>query len=501
MRTPTHPLIARAGLMAVFGFGVVACGTTDEASEPSPGLKAAIRAVSADVAGTCADSCLEPALDTYGACIEAGGDEPGCIEAARTIFADCSSVCDAPAAEEPAAEEPAAEEPAAEEPAVQDPTTEAPTNPYYYGYLCTGELVLFGTFDSREDAALTCQSTDEYNPQLGGLRCSIDGEVVYDTCSGRADGSTDGSTDGATDGSTDGSTDGATDGSTDGSTADACYLNCRDFANRVAEACLGYGYEDELCLASGQAQLDSCVSGCGDQPVAEVPAENLYRGFFCNNAPFIETAGISREEALANCELNAAYAPGGVFCTYGTEVIFANCPVGVGLTGPAEPVPGPAECEGWEPAVLDRVPDAIDTTYWNADAMDCTGDSFKRFDARYGLWVGLTSCGDGGYRFFLSESAEGPFLPATDSSGHGQDFCELVNPEFTIVNGDDIQSGGCTDCSIGFNYSFVRGEVFVRSAFGERFVRTEAIDWGPYQSSVIRCGAGPLECRASGQLD
>ena len=79
----------------------------------------------------------------------------------------------------------------------------------------------------------------------------------------------------------------------------------------------------------------------------------------------------------------------------------------------------------------------------------------------------------------------------------GQDFCELVDPSFRIENGDDITSGGCTACSIGFNYSFVSGEVFVRAAFGEQFARVEALSWGPYQSSVIRCATGPVECSAS----
>jgi hypothetical protein len=74
-----------------------------------------------------------------------------------------------------------------------------------------------------------------------------------------------------------------------------------------------------------------------------------------------------------------------------------------------------------------------------------------------------------------------------------------VDPSFRIEGGDDITSGGCTDCAIGFNYSFVSGEVFVRSSFGERFVRTEAISWGPYQSSVIRCATGPLACEPSSQ--
>ena len=54
--------------------------------------------------------------------------------------------------------------------------------PFYNGYLCGGELVLFGNYDSPEDAAATCSATDLGNPQLGGLRCFVGEELVYDGC-------------------------------------------------------------------------------------------------------------------------------------------------------------------------------------------------------------------------------------------------------------------------------------------------------------------------------
>ena len=365
----------------------------------------------------------------------------------------------------------------------------------YRGYACSngyGQLIE-SVGISLEEALDNCRLNDLYNPQFRGMRCTLDEEIIYDSCA---------------------TAEGGAPADEAPAIDEAYYLECRNIANAVTEACRSYGdfgYGDDLCVASGQAQLDSCISyTCGEatyipssgdgaaeptpEPADEAAAGDLYRGFRCDNSPFIETVGISREEALANCELNAAGVSGGVFCTFNDEVIFANCPTPIGYTGPAEAVDGPAACEGWEPVALDRVADAIDETYWSAEAMNCDGPSFRRFDARYGLWVGLVSCGDAGYRFFLSEVAEGPYLPATDSSGHGQDFCELVDPSFRIELGDVISSGGCTECAIGSNYSFVSGEVFVRSSFGERFVRTEAISWGPYQSSVIRCATGPLAC-------
>ena len=366
----------------------------------------------------------------------------------------------------------------------------------YRADFCQDEAFIVTEGITREEALRNCGLNFASNPGLG-IRCTWNGEVLAERCFD--------SEASAPEAEAPADEQPAID--------EACYLECRSIANAVIEACRSYGYGDDLCLASGQAQLDSCLSySCGDsayipssgdgggeptpEPAPEAATGDLYRGFRCDNSPFIETVGISREEALANCELNAAGVSGGVFCTFNDEVIFENCPVAVGYTGPAEAVPGPAACEGWEPVALDRVPDAIDETYWSAEAMNCEGPSFRRFDARYGLWVGLVSCGDAGYRFFLSEVAEGPYLPATDTSGHGQDFCELVDPSFRIELGDVITSGGCTECSIGANYSFVSGEVFVRGFFGERFVRTEALSWGPYQSSVIRCATGPLACEA-----
>jgi len=366
----------------------------------------------------------------------------------------------------------------------------------YRADFCQDEAFIVTEDITREEALQNCGLNYASNPGLG-IRCTWNGEVLAERCFD--------SEASAPEAEAPADEQPAID--------EACYLECRSIANAVIEACRSYGYGDDLCLASGQAQLDSCLSySCGDsayipssgdgggeptpEPADEAAAGDLYRGFRCDNSPFIETVGISREEALANCELNAAGVSGGVFCTFNDEVIFANCPTPIGYTGPAEPVAGPEACEGWEPAALDRVPETIDETYWSAEAMNCDGPSFRRFDARYGLWVGLVSCGDAGYRFFLSEVAEGPYLPATDTSGHGQDFCELLDPSFRIELGDVITSGGCTECSIGANYSFVSGEVFVRGFFGERFVRTEALSWGGYQSSVIRCATGPLACEA-----
>ncbi len=237
------------------------------------------------------------------------------------------------------------------------------------------------------------------------------------------------------------------------------------------------------CTCDGRVIYDGCEEGAGTLPTSN----DLYAGAFCDTGLFIQSYGISRGDALSNCLVNDALNPGrGVLCTYGSEVIYDGC-------GGSGALPGAVACDGWEAAPFARVPEFVDPNNWSADLMRCSGPTFRRFDARYGLWVGLVSCG-AGYRFYLSEEAGGPYLPAADGAGHGQDLCELLNPDFVLPNEDDITSGDCSGCSIGSNYSFVGGEVYGRSAFGEPFTRAEAPAWGNYQSSVIACGVGPVEC-------
>ena len=238
------------------------------------------------------------------------------------------------------------------------------------------------------------------------------------------------------------------------------------------------------------------LNGCEEAGSPEVVESGYYLGARCSDStPFIQSFGVSREVALESCRENAALnaqeggIAGGVICTWNGELLYESCE-----DSPA--MPSPKACEGWEPAAFDRADEFIDTTYWPADEMNCDGASFRRFDARYGLWVGLVSCGVG-YRFFLSETADGSYLPAADYGGHGQDLCELLDPDFSISLEDIITSGGCTECAIGHNYSFVAGEVFARGTFGQSFTRGEAPAWGPLQSSVSQCATGPLECALS----
>ncbi|MCU0656817.1 MAG: hypothetical protein MUF64_16660, partial [Polyangiaceae bacterium] len=126
-------------------------------------------------------------------------------------------------------------------------------------------------------------------------------------------------------------------------------------------------------------------------------------------------------------------------------------PANQGTTAPAQPRSGP---ENATPAATyrgcfpDLVRRKIDTP---PDGQSCEGPSFVRWSSEQNLWVGAVSCGDGSVRLYLAESEQGPFLPALDIAGHGQDHCELLVPGFTLGNEDDIASGSCASCSTGPN--------------------------------------------------
>ena len=104
------------------------------------------------------------------------------------------------------------------------------------------------------------------------------------------------------------------------------------------------------------------------------------------------------------------------------------------------------------------------------DSMLCDGNTFVRFDEIQGLWVGVIQC-DLGLRVFLSSNMSGPYFPAADGGGHGQDFCELIRPGFWLYDEDDITSGGCFECSILDTWaSFDTNPHWWRYACGELFI-------------------------------
>ncbi len=124
-----------------------------------------------------------------------------------------------------------------------------------------------------------------------------------------------------------------------------------------------------------------------------------------------------------------------------------------------------------------------------ADAQACSGQQFIRFVPEQDLWLGFVSCGDGSARFYLAASESGPFFPATDTAGHGQDHCELVRSGFTLPNEDEITTG-CAECSTGMNLPLEYVPAYSRANAGEPFTFTSKTGYWSYQASRIDCGCG-----------
>jgi hypothetical protein len=274
--------------------------------------------------------------------------------------------------------------------------------------------------------------------------------------------------------------------------ASDCWRTCVDSEFPELVSCRDAGgASDEECMSAFYETVNACGANCSTDAGTgdpEVVPTGIYRASWCGVQPLVESEGATRDEARANCQLTAQYNPTiDLYCTWNDEVIFDGCDAS------NVDVPASEACAGWEIAAFDRADEFIDSSGRDSEQMNCSGGSYSRFDARYGLWVGLVSCG-AGYRFYLSETAAGPYLPAADGGGHGQDLCELVDPSFSIPVEGDITSGGCTACTISTNHWFVAGEVYGRTAFGEPFSRGEAPAAGNYQGGVIQCATGPVEC-------
>ena len=99
---------------------------------------------------------------------------------------------------------------------------------------------------------------------------------------------------------------------------------------------------------------------------------------------------------------------------------------------------------------------------------------YIHFHSRYERYVGVISCDKPGrYKIFLGNSPSDPFFQIGDNSGHGQDHCELVNPNFRITADDDITSA-CPECDIktiqvgSLDLENIKG--YYRQGFGDDFL-------------------------------
>jgi hypothetical protein len=123
------------------------------------------------------------------------------------------------------------------------------------------------------------------------------------------------------------------------------------------------------------------------------------------------------------------------------------------------------------------------------DELSCFGDQYVAYLEGHQLYLGVQLCGaPTTYRLYLSANENGMFLPATDTAGHGQDHCELLNPSFTAPNEDDITSGGCASCTISQNLPIEYQPAFHRGYADECFEPIQSTGVWSYQTSQLSCG-------------
>ena len=125
--------------------------------------------------------------------------------------------------------------------------------------------------------------------------------------------------------------------------ASGCANDLRDDTNETGRSNLeseGERESDDERESGEEAAGEEAVSeeAAGEEAVGEEDdgrdsdaATGFYRASWCGVQPLIETEAISRDEALANCQLNALYNPEiDLYCTWNDEVLFDGCEEGDG---------------------------------------------------------------------------------------------------------------------------------------------------------------------------
>ncbi|MEN9810214.1 MAG: hypothetical protein RLZZ488_1781 [Pseudomonadota bacterium] len=125
----------------------------------------------------------------------------------------------------------------------------------------------------------------------------------------------------------------------------------------------------------------------------------------------------------------------------------------------------------------------------------CSGEEKVFLNSKYNKWVKVVLCSSSRYDVLLSDSQSGPFYKVGDTSGHGQDHCELVNNSFaTLKSDDDVKSGNCPTCNVAgagsvTNLPEIFGKnIFHRSKMGEQFTFGAATSSGIHTSCWYECG-------------
>lgn len=125
----------------------------------------------------------------------------------------------------------------------------------------------------------------------------------------------------------------------------------------------------------------------------------------------------------------------------------------------------------------------------------CSGVEKVFLNSKFNKWVKVVLCSSARYDILMSEAETGPFYKIGDTSGHGQDHCELVNNSFsTLSSDDDVKSGNCPTCNVAgagsvTNLPEIFGKnIYSRSRMGEQFALGAATNWGIHTSCWYECG-------------
>ncbi|MEN9530502.1 MAG: hypothetical protein RI932_2375 [Pseudomonadota bacterium] len=125
----------------------------------------------------------------------------------------------------------------------------------------------------------------------------------------------------------------------------------------------------------------------------------------------------------------------------------------------------------------------------------CSGAEKIFRNSKLNKWVKVVLCSSSRYDILMSESESGPFFKVGDTSGHGQDHCEIVNNSFaTLASDDDVKSGNCPSCNVAgagsvTNLPEIFGKnIYARSRMGEPFTLGTATSWGIHTSCWYECG-------------
>jgi hypothetical protein len=146
-----------------------------------------------------------------------------------------------------------------------------------------------------------------------------------------------------------------------------------------------------------------------------------------------------------------------------------------GLPAPTVPVPPPVVINN------DDYVWKVQSFSFPKDELSCVGKQLVQFNSRYKTYVGLTLCNDKNeFRAYMS-SDNVAFLPITDTNGHGQDHCELVNKNFQLPISDDITSGNCATCSTSRNLPLEFVDTWSRADIRTPFSLVHSGTWAKLQ--------------------